>query len=104
MKRKLSLPKLSGQLGVGLCLVGLLLVFLGWNGAASRDRVPAQFPYLLSGGIAGLSLVLLGGIGCGGEPTLTPVRGTVSYQGSPLKGGIIVFTPDAEWTSMQPAS
>jgi hypothetical protein len=58
--RKLSLPKLSGQLGVGLCLVGLLLVFLGWNGAASRDRVPAQFPYLLSGGIAGLSLVVIG--------------------------------------------
>lgn len=58
--KRLSLPKLSGQLGVGLCLVGLLLVFLGWNGAASRDRVPAQFPYLLSGGIAGLSLVVIG--------------------------------------------
>lgn len=58
--RRLSLPKLAGQLGVGLCLVGLLLVFLGWNGSASRDRVPAQFPYLLSGGIAGLCLVVIG--------------------------------------------
>lgn len=56
----LSLPKLSGQLGVGLCLLGLLLVFLGWNGAASRDRVPAQFPYLISGGVAGLCLVVIG--------------------------------------------
>jgi hypothetical protein len=35
-------------------------VFLGWNGAASRDRVPAQFPYLLSGGIAGLCFVIVG--------------------------------------------
>ena len=52
--------RLGGQLGVGLCLVGFLLVFLGWNGAASVDRVTAQFPYLLSGGIAGLCFVVLG--------------------------------------------
>ncbi len=58
MKRHLS--RLGGQLGVGLCVLGFILVFLGWNGAASRDRVPAQFPYLLSGGIAGLCLVVVG--------------------------------------------
>lgn len=52
--------RLGGQLGVALVLAGLLLVFLGWNGAASRDRVPAQFPYLISGGIAGLCLVVVG--------------------------------------------
>jgi hypothetical protein len=51
---------LGGKLGTGLCGAGLLLVFLGWNGAASVDRVEAQFPYLLSGGIAGLSLIVLG--------------------------------------------
>ncbi len=51
---------LGGKLGVGLCGAGLLLVFLGWNGAASVDRVPSQFPYLISGGIAGLCLVLIG--------------------------------------------
>jgi hypothetical protein len=52
--------RLGGQLGVGLCAVGFILVFLGWNGAASRDRIPAQFPYLISGGIAGLCLVVVG--------------------------------------------
>jgi hypothetical protein len=52
--------RLGGQLGVGLCLVGFLLVFLGWNGAASVDRVTSQFPYLLSGGVAGLCFVILG--------------------------------------------
>lgn len=52
--------RLGGQLGVGLCLVGFLLVFLGWNGAASVDRVTSQFPYLLSGGVAGLCFVVLG--------------------------------------------
>jgi len=52
--------RLGGQLGVGLCAVGFLLVFLGWNGAASVDRIPSQFPYLISGGIAGLCFVVLG--------------------------------------------
>jgi len=52
--------RLGGQLGVGLCALGFLLVFLGWNGAASVDRIPSQFPYLLSGGIAGLCFVVLG--------------------------------------------
>ncbi|MFP5321036.1 MAG: hypothetical protein ACLGIC_04230 [Acidimicrobiia bacterium] len=51
---------LGSKLGTGLCGAGILLVFLGWNGAASVDRVEAQFPYLISGGIAGLSLVVLG--------------------------------------------
>ena len=57
---KQQLGRLGGQLGVGLCLVGILLVFLGWNGAASRNFLPAQFPYLISGGIAGLCLVVIG--------------------------------------------
>jgi hypothetical protein len=51
---------LGGQVGLGVVLLGLILVFLGWNGAASYDRVPAQFPYLISGGIAGLGLVIVG--------------------------------------------
>ena len=57
---KVIWSRLGGQLGVGLCAVGFLLVFLGWNGAASVDRIPSQFPYLLSGGVAGLCFVVLG--------------------------------------------
>ena len=52
--------RLGGQLGVGLCALGFLVVFLGWNGAASSDRIPTQFPYLLSGGVLGLCFVVLG--------------------------------------------
>ena len=52
--------RMGGQLGIGLALVGFLLIFLGWNGAASHDRVPAQFPYLISGGVVGLALVMIG--------------------------------------------
>jgi hypothetical protein len=55
-----SLGKFGGLLGILYCLVGFLLVFLGWNGAASYDRVSAQIPYVVSGGLAGLALVVLG--------------------------------------------
>ncbi|HUQ40367.1 MAG TPA: hypothetical protein VM030_09440 [Acidimicrobiales bacterium] len=57
---KLRWSTLGGQVGLGVVLAGLVLVFLGWNGAASYDRVPAQFPYLISGGVAGLGLIILG--------------------------------------------
>lgn len=57
---KISWGKLSGKLGIAYFLGGLLLVFLGWNGAATYDRVPSQVPYLVSGGIAGLCLVVIG--------------------------------------------
>jgi len=50
----------GGKLGILLCLGGFVALFLGWNGAASFDDVPAQFPYLISGGLVGLSLVVIG--------------------------------------------
>lgn len=51
---------LAGKLGLGFCLAGFAAIFLGWNGAASYDRVPAQFPWLISGGITGLALMVIG--------------------------------------------
>lgn len=51
--------QLGGQAGIGLAIAGFILIFLGWNGAATYDRTPAQFPYLISGGLAGLSLVVI---------------------------------------------
>lgn len=55
-----NLGRLGGQLGVALCLIGFLAIFLGWNGAGSHNFVPAQFPFLISGGIAGLAVVVVG--------------------------------------------
>lgn len=57
---KTRIGKFGGQLGIAYCLAGVFLVFLGWNGAATYNSVPAQFPYLISGGIAGLCLVVVG--------------------------------------------
>lgn len=52
--------RLGGVLGIVYCIVGVLLIFLGWNGAASNDRVQAQLPYIVSGGIGGLALAIIG--------------------------------------------
>jgi hypothetical protein len=57
---KIPWGRLASQLGVAYWLAGLVLVFLGWNGAASWNSVPAQIPYLISGGLAGLCLVVIG--------------------------------------------
>src|SRR5260370_23979895 len=50
----------GGQLGLAFVAVGLLVIGLAWNGAASVDFVSGQIPYLLSGGALGLGLVVLG--------------------------------------------
>ncbi len=44
-----------------------------------------------------LAALLAATAGCGSEASSTaPVRGRVFYKGSPLPGGSIVFTPDAD--------
>ena len=57
---KLRLNKLGGQLGLLFCLAGLVLIWAGWNGAATYNDIRRQFPYLISGGISGLALVVIG--------------------------------------------
>ncbi len=57
---KFSWDKLGAKLGVGIGLLGFIFMFFGWNGAASHDRITSQFPYLISGGLVGLGLVVIG--------------------------------------------
>ncbi|HEX7168804.1 MAG TPA: hypothetical protein VF230_17640 [Acidimicrobiales bacterium] len=52
--------KSSLYLAVGLVVVGFGLIFLAWNGAASKDFIQGQFPYVLSGGVTGLAFILCG--------------------------------------------
>ena len=52
--------KLGALLGIVVSGVGFLLIGLGYNGMASNTAVAAQMPYLLSGGILGLALVVFG--------------------------------------------
>ncbi len=52
--------KLGGLLSLAFVALGLLFIGLGYNGMASNTAVAAQMPYLLSGGLVGLSLVVFG--------------------------------------------
>lgn len=53
-------PKSALYTAVGLVGLGFIIIFLAWNGAAGKDFVQGQVPYVISGGIGGLSLVLSG--------------------------------------------
>jgi hypothetical protein len=57
---KLRWNTLGGKLGLFFCLAGLAVMWAGWNGAASYNDIRKQFPYLISGGMVGLALVVIG--------------------------------------------
>ena len=52
---------LGGKLGMSFAALGFVLIVVAWNGAAGVDYTQGQIPYLISGGIAGLGLIVLGG-------------------------------------------
>jgi hypothetical protein len=49
--------KLSNYLSFAIIGLGFLALYLGWNGAANKNCVDCQIPYLISGGMTGLALV-----------------------------------------------
>lgn len=48
------------QLAVGMMGIGFLMVVLAWNGAAGWDTPEQQIPYLMSGAIPGIGLIVAG--------------------------------------------
>lgn len=62
---RVRLKKGAGRFGGGFSIIliglGLLAILFAWNGAAGEPYVAAQIPYLVSGGLIGVSLV---GVGC----------------------------------------
>ena len=62
---KLADPAASGerralQLGIGLMVLGVALVALGWYGASGESEVWKEIPYLISGGLGGLTVAVIG--------------------------------------------
>jgi hypothetical protein len=61
MKRPdIQFGALGGKAGLGLAGIGLLAIGIGWNGAAGQLSMLGQIPYVISGGLIGISLVILG--------------------------------------------
>lgn len=52
--------RLGRIVGFAFMTAGVVMIGLAWNGAASRNFLEGQFPYLLSGGVMGLALVIIG--------------------------------------------
>lgn len=52
--------QLANWIATAMIVVGMLAIGLAWNGAANWDCLQCQFPYLLSGGLPGLGLVISG--------------------------------------------
>ena len=55
-----SFGALGGKAGLVLAGLGLLAIGIGWNGAAGQLTLLGQLPYLISGGLLGIALVILG--------------------------------------------
>lgn len=55
-----QLGKFGGKAGLAVAGVGLIAIGIGWNGTAGQLTLIGQIPYLISGGMLGLALVVLG--------------------------------------------
>jgi hypothetical protein len=57
MRGASRLPTFIGRI---LIAVGFVMILFAWEGAAGLDYITGQFPYLLSGAIPGLALIIIG--------------------------------------------
>ena len=46
--------------GIAITAIGFVLIAIAWGTVAGETNVALQMPYLVSGGIAGLALVMVG--------------------------------------------
>lgn len=60
--RSLLIERYAPRLGAIFLPTGLVVILLGWYGAAHTPWTFEQTPYLISGGLLGLALAITGGI------------------------------------------
>jgi hypothetical protein len=59
---RLPVERIVAFIGAALVGVGIPLIILGWYGAAHTPYTFEQIPYMISGGLLGLALTMLGGL------------------------------------------
>ena len=52
--------RMTRLVGLAFCIGGFVAIGVGWSGAAGKDCVECQMPYLLSGGAVGIGLIVFG--------------------------------------------
>lgn len=52
--------RMTRLVGLAFCVGGFVAIGLAWSGAAGKDCVECQLPYLLSGGATGIGLIVFG--------------------------------------------
>jgi len=60
--RRFVLENARVLLALALLVIGVVLVMLGWYGAANTNILTEQIPYLISGGLLGMSLIIVAGV------------------------------------------
>ncbi|MDP9183555.1 MAG: hypothetical protein M3P04_12360 [Actinomycetota bacterium] len=55
-----QLGRLGGKLGLLIIALGLVVIGVAYNAVASQTALLAQMPYVVSGGLTGLALVIVG--------------------------------------------
>ena len=59
---RMPVERVMAFIGAALIAVGIPLIILGWYGAAHTPYTFEQIPYMISGGLLGLALTVLGGL------------------------------------------
>lgn len=54
--------RLALYIGGALIAIGLVVLYLGYNGAATNALPQAQTPYIISGGLLGVALMVIGAV------------------------------------------
>jgi hypothetical protein len=60
-RREVPIGRVLFYAGAALTSLGVVAIILGWYGTAHTTRLYQQVPYLVSGGLFGLALVVFGG-------------------------------------------
>ena len=61
-RNKMPVERMMAFIGAALVGIGIPLIILGWYGAAHTPYTFEQIPYMISGGLLGLALTVLGGL------------------------------------------
>lgn len=82
---------LATYVGIGMIAVGFVVIGLAWDGASELDFIQGQFPYLLSGGLGGLGLIV-GGMALLAVQTVRQAGALETAQMTALTEGLAAVT------------